>query len=97
MKTVIRKLIHSMGYDVTRLPRQADKGKLRFGPYEVESHCLPQLENYARYPGVNQFLGRLAACLEDSNSELGIIDVGANCGDTAALIRSLHSTPHSLH
>ena len=93
MKTVIRKLIHSMGYDVTRLGRQAKKGKLRFGPYEVESHCLPQLENYARYPGVNQFLGRLAACLEDSNSELGIIDVGANCGDTAALIRSYTALP----
>ena len=93
MKTAIRKLIHSMGYDVTRLWPKGDKGKLRFGPYEVESHSAHQLAGYARHPGLNQALGRLAACLEDSDSELGIIDVGANNGDTAALIRSHTALP----
>jgi hypothetical protein len=79
--------------DINGLPRQAKKGKLSFGPYEVESHSQHQLKGYANFPGLNQALGRLAACLEDSDSELGIIDVGANNGDTAALIRSYTALP----
>lgn len=96
MKTLIKKVLGSMGYQISRL--QHTKGSnesrvLHFGPYPVESDCLPLIEHYENNPDANQYLGRLAALLGSSEPELGIIDVGANCGDTAALMRSHTSLP----
>jgi FkbM family methyltransferase len=68
-------------------------GELNFGPYKIESHGKAVLEGYVLAPDMNQFLGRLAACIGDSDAEFGIIDVGANCGDTAALMRSYAKLP----
>jgi FkbM family methyltransferase len=96
MKKLIRKVARSLGYDISRVSIPSNnnvKGMLRFGPYQIESRCALQIDTYARYPAVNQFLGRLVAFFDDSSDEFGIIDVGANCGDTAALMRSQTSLP----
>ncbi|WP_156744760.1 hypothetical protein [Mycobacterium sp. 852014-52450_SCH5900713] len=48
------------------------------------SHRLP---DYARmYPSYGQNLVDLALCLGDTNKPLGVVDIGANIGDSAAQI-----------
>ena len=85
-----------MGYKVSRLHRASDgngAGMLHFGPYNITTDSGALIDYYGWHPNGNQFLGRLAASLGTSNKELGIIDVGANCGDTAALMRSHAGLP----
>src|SRR3954471_1647744 len=88
-------------YQVARLQQPSnDKptgdfvaGELNFDLYRTESHSKAHLEAYVLIPDTNQFSGRLAAWIEDSDAEFGIIDLGANCGDTAALMRSYDKLP----
>ena len=101
MKTVVKQLLAKTGYQITKLQNARPKassednkvGTLQFGPYKVESHCKHQIENYASNPTVNQFIGRLAGLINDIYPEQIVIDVGANCGDTAALMRSYSKAP----
>jgi FkbM family methyltransferase len=96
MKTRLKKLLAGAGLQIQRLPRTkvdepADghvSALLNFGPYKIRCHCKEHIEIYSQAPNYNQFLGRLAACLGEVDAKTGIIDVGANCGDTAALMRS---------
>src|SRR5207249_5016916 len=100
-RTLVKSILRLAGYQITPLQQTSnDKpsddfvtGVLNFGPYKIESHSKAQLEAYVLAPDTNQFLGRLAACIGDSDAEFGIIDVGANCGDTAALMRSHAKLP----
>ena len=97
MKILIQGLLNLAGYQIRRvqpsLPVDNTTGELSFGPYKIECDNNGILQSYKSAPCTNKFLGRLALCLSESNPELGIVDVGANCGDTAALMRSYSKLP----
>jgi len=50
------------------------------------SHQLPIFRNH--YPGYSTNIGRIASCVTQKYPSATIIDVGANVGDTAAIIRA---------
>lgn len=63
--------------------------RYRVGDYELVlplSHDLPIYRN--DHPGYDSALGRLASLASEKYPDLAAVDVGANVGDTAAVIRS---------
>jgi len=52
-----------------------------------------QLGNYKIYPDLNAQLGRLAAAIHKKYSGMAVIDVGANVGDTIAILKSAVDVP----
>ena len=101
IKKTVQIVAGFLGFKITRLAQPTHEnssnhiatGILNFIPFKIESHSKSQLEDYASIPDSNQFLGRLAVCMNNLDDKLGIIDVGANCGDTAAIIRSHTNLP----
>ena len=56
------------------------------------SHDLPYYRS--RFPGYGEPVGRLAAALREKHGErLTVVDVGANVGDTAAIVRAFVDSP----
>lgn len=55
------------------------------------SHELPRYQ--AAFPGYGSNIARLARAIASKYPDAGVIDVGANVGDSAALIRSTCSLP----
>jgi FkbM family methyltransferase len=99
MKALIKKMFGFAGYKLERLQqfeKDCFRGYLTFGPYKIKCHNASQIKCYASVPSSNKYLGRLALVIQTHNPEspqIGIIDVGANCGDTAALMRSQTNLP----
>jgi FkbM family methyltransferase len=54
-------------------------------------HWLPQIRN--QLPDYGENIGRLAAAVEGKYPGRGFIDVGANVGDTAAIVRAHSNLP----
>ena len=52
-----------------------------------------QLVNYKIYPDLNRQLGRLAATIHQKYPGMTVVDVGANVGDTIAIIKSVADVP----
>ena len=103
LRSSINALASAFGLKVVRVPRcQSDtsspnngsqaRSELRIGAYTLRApDALSRA--YADYPEMNRTLGRLARLLAVSEPGIGVIDVGANCGDTAAVIRSQCELP----
>jgi FkbM family methyltransferase len=56
-----------------------------------DEHWLPEIRR--THPDYAENIGRLAAVVERKYPRSGVIDIGANIGDTAAIIRSYCSAP----
>jgi FkbM family methyltransferase len=98
LKSLIKKTFERAGLKVSRAPFVAPPPAdgiyhLRFGRFDISSRSVQQVKSYAEYPETNQALGRLAEMVGRKRPHSGIVDIGANCGDTAAIIRSSTDLP----
>ena len=94
MKELIRNFLQRFGYDIvktgvpyiakTKKPGTATVGKF---PIQMPGYN-PQLINYQLYPDLNIQLGRLATAIYRKYPGMTVIDVGANVGDTIAVLKS---------
>lgn len=99
VKTGVRRLLKLFGADISRLPRHQlsspDALVLvkvgRFSLWMYGSNNLTDI--YLDSPGYNGELGRLISATIETYPELGLIDIGAHCGDTAAIAKSSADIP----
>lgn len=97
MKNGIKKFFHQLGWEVRRVKKQADHRILKkqtIGKFQLlmpADHALP--EHLVHFPNYSQNLPRLVKHLADHQSQPLVIDVGANVGDTVALIHSKVDCP----
>lgn len=99
MRKLIRNILNKFGYDIVKTDnRYTKKGKgektVLVGKYQIS---MPgnnlQLVNYKLYPDLNAQLGRLAAIISNKYPEMTALDVGANVGDTIAVLKSAIDLP----
>lgn len=95
LKSVLKSVVHGLGYEVHRRPPVAETGlvDVGFGPYTIEMY-LGSTQPGAT-PGTpawngvtNGALSRLVTLAHGKYPDLAAIDVGANVGDTAAVIKT---------
>ncbi len=99
MRQLIRKFMNSLGYDIVKVNVHSNKkahkiSKVKVGNYFVD---MPgnnmQISNYKYEPEANSQLGRLSACIAKKYPSLTVIDIGANVGDTIAIIKTAIELP----
>jgi len=99
MKEFIRNILQRFGYDIIKtglpyFPKSKKTGAVTVGNYPIQ---MPgnntQLINYQLYPDLNIQLGRLAISIHKKYPGTTVIDVGANVGDTIAVLKSAIDLP----
>lgn len=99
MRKLIRSLLNSIGYDIVKVNVHSDKKVNRIKKVTVGNYLLempgnnPQISTYKYDPGANSQLGRLSVCVAAKYPTLSVLDVGANVGDTIAIIKSAIELP----
>lgn len=99
MKEIVRKLFNKLGYDFIKVNvHSADKARKTF-PVKVGNYTImmpgnnPQISLYKYSPSSNNQLGRLAKIISAKYKDASMIDIGANVGDTVAVVRSQTNIP----
>jgi FkbM family methyltransferase len=99
MRKFIRKILNTVGYDITKVNVHSDKKagrvvKVKVGNYIID---MPgnnvQISTYKYRPDANKLLGTLSACVAAKYPDATVIDVGANVGDTIAVIKTAVDIP----
>jgi len=99
MRKLIRNFLNRRGYDIVKtgipyIPKSKGPGAAKVGRFDI---LMPgnnvQLVNYKIYPDLNSQLGRLAAAVHQKYQQMTVVDVGANVGDTIAVIKSAVDVP----
>ncbi len=99
MRTIIRKLLNTVGYDIVKVNvHSASKAKIvkqvKVGKFYIDMPGNnPQISNYKYEPAVNSQLARLSVCIATKYPSLSVLDIGANVGDTIAVIKSAIDLP----
>jgi FkbM family methyltransferase len=99
MRKLIRNLLNKIGYDVVKVNVHSDSkagkiSKVKVGNYFVDmpgNNLL--ISNYKYVPDSNSQLGRLAAVIAIKYPGHNVIDIGANVGDTIAVIKTAIDLP----
>jgi FkbM family methyltransferase len=98
MKKLIRKIINQWGYDIVKINVHSAKQSSKIVPVKVGNFTIsmsgnsPQISNY-KYYQLNSQLGRLAVIVKNNFPLATVVDVGANAGDTVAVIKSVADLP----
>jgi len=91
IKSFSKALLRHVGLQVTRLPKQSrfinPQQPLRFGPYNINTDNQALRQSYATYPETNRVITRLVSALNAEGYPCAVVDIGANCGDSAALAK----------
>ena len=90
VKSSVKAIFRRAGFQISRLPDPAPgvaPAALRFGPYTIESSNEALHYSYRAYPETNRVITRIVAALCSDGKRISMIDIGANCGDSAALAR----------
>jgi FkbM family methyltransferase len=99
MKKFFRNLLNAIGYDIVKVNVHADSKagkvkKVQVGKFVID---MPgnnvQISTYKYRPDANSILGTLAAAIAEKYPDLAVIDIGANVGDTIAVIKSAIDVP----
>ncbi|MBK7560882.1 MAG: FkbM family methyltransferase [Chitinophagaceae bacterium] len=99
MKKLIRNILHRFGYDIIKTEdwytsKSRQKRIVRVGDYQI---AMPGnntlLRTYNLYPDFNSLIGRLALVVAKKYPGMTVIDIGANAGDTIAIIKSVIDIP----
>ncbi len=96
IEKLLKKIFASLGVNVRRISRKSSDQiiKTRVGKFDLwinETHPLPQY--LKSFPSYSSNLPRLVALVKEKYPNLILIDVGANIGDTVALVRSSVDCP----
>ncbi|MEP6669630.1 MAG: FkbM family methyltransferase [Chthoniobacter sp.] len=97
-RTLANKVISHLGFEVVRRPRprgrDTDLIPLQIGNFRLFLQVNnPVWREHEKNPEYTAQLGRLAACVFAAYPDGYLIDVGANIGDTAAIVRSKVDAP----
>ncbi len=99
MRKIIRQLLNKAGYDIIKVNVHSDSKagqikKVKVGKFMID---MPgnnvQISTYKYRPDANDLLGTLATCVATKYPGLSAIDIGANVGDTIAVIKSAIDIP----
>ncbi len=99
MKELIRNFLQRFGYDIVKtgvryIPKSKKPGTVTVGKFPIQ---MPgnnvQLINYQLYPDLNIQFGRLAKTIFKKYPGMTVIDVGANVGDTIAVLKTAVDVP----
>jgi FkbM family methyltransferase len=99
MKKIIRKLLNTVGYDFVKVNMHGkDKAhktvQVQIGDYKI---LMPgnnaQISLYKYNPAANTQMARLAQLVYNKYPDSTMIDIGANVGDTIAVVRSITTIP----
>jgi len=95
IKKLFRKLFNSLGINVTRVPKPAPAfSTVRVGRFDISINSKSGLKYcYEHCKDYGAQLTRLSALLFEHDPALEVIDIGANQGDSAALIKSGGDVP----
>lgn len=99
MRKLIRSLLNSIGYDIVKVNVHNHKKVNKIKKVTVGNYVLempgnnPQISTYKYDPGANSQLGRLSACIAQKYPSLSVLDIGANVGDTIAIIKTAIELP----
>ena len=94
MRKVIRRLLNRFGYEIVKtddwyISKTDKKNIVQLGKYSIAMPGNNTLSRtYALYPDFNRIIGRLATAISKKYPEMTAIDIGANVGDTIAIIKS---------
>ena len=99
MRTFIRNFLKRFGYDIVKtgvpyIPATNKDVLVTVGNFQV---WMPgyniQAVNYRLYPDLNAQFGRLAKSIAQKYPGMSLIDVGANVGDTIAVVKTQVDVP----
>lgn len=99
MRTLIRNFLKRFGYDIVKtgvpyIPATNKDVLVTVGNYQI---WMPgynvQAINYRLYPDLNAQFGRLAKSIAQKYPGMSLIDVGANVGDTIAVVKTQVDVP----
>lgn len=96
---MIRGFLNTIGYDIIKVNVHSESKakivrKVKVGNYFVDMPGNnPQISTYKYEPEVNTQLARLTVCIFDKYKDLTVLDIGANVGDTIAVIKSAVDIP----
>jgi FkbM family methyltransferase len=92
------RILNVIGLRVIRVeppgPPPGTTSLLKVGGFEIKAPVDdPLYESYAAHPGYNSEIGRMASAICSRYPDMMAVDVGANIGDTAAIIRGACPAP----
>lgn len=99
MRQIIRNILQKLGYDIIKINEHSKNKSNKIVIVQVGDYNIimpgnnPQISNYKRFPDMNNQLGRLAKIVTNKYPNLTMIDVGANVGDTIAIVKSFVDIP----
>ncbi|HYW50101.1 MAG TPA: FkbM family methyltransferase [Gemmatimonadaceae bacterium] len=100
LKNVIKSVVRGFGYEVHRRPVEQASGLIEvgFGPYTIEMYPGsdmpgPHAGTHVWNGVTNGALSRLVTLAHGKYPDLAVIDIGANVGDTAAVIKAGGDVP----
>lgn len=94
IKAIVRNLLRPLGLQLTSLPGHPVKGgSLQIGPYSIKTDNRELIRSYRDFPLTNSVIARVVATIAKTQPGLSMIDVGANCGDSAAIAKTAHDLP----
>ncbi len=99
MKQFFRNLLHLIGYDIVKVNVHADSKARKIKQVKVGKFIIAmpgnnvQISTYKYRPDANSILGTLAAAIAKKYPALSVIDIGANVGDTIAVIQTAIEVP----
>lgn len=99
MRKLIKSLLNIFGYDIVKVNVHSDKKVKQVKKVTVGNYILempgnnPQISTYKYDPEANSQLGRLSVCVAGKYPALSVLDVGANVGDTIAIIKTAIELP----
>lgn len=99
MKQFIRKILNGIGYDIVKINTHSEdkafkKHTVRVGQFPITMPGNnPLLSHYKYQPDLNSQLGRLSKIVQSKYADLTVLDIGANVGDTVAVIKSQCNVP----
>jgi FkbM family methyltransferase len=99
MKQFLRNLFNKFGYDIVKVnvhshDKAANVHKVKVGNFDIlMPGNNPQISNYKYQPDLNKQLARLTTLVHSKYPNLTVIDIGANVGDTIAVIKTQIDIP----
>lgn len=99
MKNQIRRILKKFGYDIIKIdkPRSNNSSRIYQVPVSKFSIAMPGnnplVNHYKHFPEYNKELGKLAKLIHTKYTDAVLIDIGANVGDTLAVIKSCTDIP----
>jgi len=99
LRTSVNKLIGPFGLELEKIEKQKwELGNpmitLQIGRYCIELPKInPLVKAYRQQPHLATLLGRLTSVIRKKYPSMAAIDVGANVGDTACIIKSSEDVP----